>query len=143
MERIRGGFFFRRDVMKKRMLAAGLAVCLVMTGCGSVPQTQEAPKDTADQAETSEATNEADNTDTAVSENSTPGTIRTSLLGEEEIYYNPDLKPCVEPYTIAEDLSNVVYADRFASWFDSAYDTDYNNTAPLRNAWTEIHSQPY
>ena len=122
--------------MKKRMLAATMAVCLVTTGCGSVPQTQVAPTDNTDttvEDVTSEETTAAGDTDTATSPDAAH-TIQTSLLGEEEIYYNPDLKPCVEPYTIAEDFSNVVYADRFANWFDSAYDSEYNNTAPLRNA---------
>ncbi|WP_024867136.1 DUF3160 domain-containing protein [Butyrivibrio sp. FCS014] len=124
--------------MKKRLIALILTISMVAAGCGAAGTTNEtADTEITAVEESGEPEDSADTAaeDSAVSGEETVKTIKTSLLGdEEEIYYNQLLKPCVEPYTIAEDFSNVVYAERFANWFDPDYDSEYNNTAPLREA---------
>lgn len=58
-----------------------------------------------------------------------------SLLGdEEEIYYDESLVPCVEPYTIAPDFSNVTYHPDYAYLFDPQYKSDWNDPTPFRDA---------
>ena len=58
-----------------------------------------------------------------------------SLLGgEEEIYYDENLVPCVEPYTIAPDFSNVTYHPDYAYLFDPEYASEWRHPEQLRDA---------
>ena len=125
--------------MKKRLIAMALTVAMVTAGCGAAgtstetADTNDAQQPAAEQTQAPEKTSgETAETEVTVKMDRA---LSSSLLGDEEvIYYNKDLVPCVEPYTIAEDLSNVYYADRFANWFDAEYNNEYNNTDALRKA---------
>ncbi|MBE5826868.1 MAG: DUF3160 domain-containing protein [Butyrivibrio sp.] len=130
----------KEGIMKKRLIALLLTVSMVAAGCGAAGTgTGSEGTDDTDKAqvqqEQPDADPAADSQETTASAATTTNAVKTSLLGDaEEIYYNELLKPCVEPYTIADDFSNVVYADRFANWFEPEYDSEYNNTALLREA---------
>ncbi len=58
-----------------------------------------------------------------------------SLLGTKEvIYYDEDLVPCVKPYTVSEDFSDVYVPNRFKFTFALDEDSDYENGIELRKA---------
>ncbi|WP_051209024.1 DUF3160 domain-containing protein [Butyrivibrio sp. WCD3002] len=90
--------------------------------------------------------NDAGDTDTAqVDQNSSTDTSgdtgsdfkvsSISLLGDsEEKYYDETIVPSVPDYKVAEDFSNVEYADKFSYFFDPAEDTSYNHVNELREA---------
>ena len=125
--------------MKRKLIAALLALSMIATGCGaggSAPSVdneadiQEAAE-TENPAETEQET--GDNSGAAASIDRAKA-ARESLLGSwEETYYDKDLVPSVAPYKVADDFSNVVYADRFCYWLDPQYENEYSNITDLRD----------
>ena len=112
--------------MKKRSL-----LCLMLSGslvlCSCSKTIQEAPvqsqpdssqavtatADSADEASTKAVTEDAVDVDTL---------SRTSLLGEEVIYYNEDLVPSVPAYEVASDFSNVYINPNLEYYFSGEYE---------------------
>lgn len=109
--------------MKKRTVSFLLmfSVCLGMLwGCGG--QSVQEPTDnnaSSEQETTVEEDKESKETSSG-EEDLEPKTASATetLLGEEEIYYNKDLVPSVEPYKVEKDLSNVYVAERFRYMID-------------------------
>ncbi len=131
--------------MKKRVIAILMSLSMVIgiVGCGAGAST--APES---QPESQPEFQESDNTqqqqsaaeEPAATDNASANAVvdvgrLTSLLGDEEvIYYDKDLVPSVQPYSVAEDFSNVVYDKPYAYLFDPSLDSEYNDATGLRNA---------
>ncbi len=93
-----------------------------------IPENETENTDNAevDQDSTKEASNQADSGFKAT---------KVSLLGDtEEKYYDESIVPSVPAYKVAEDFSNVEYADKFSYFFDPAEDSSYNHVNELREA---------
>jgi hypothetical protein len=136
--------------MKKKILAEFLVLSLVLTSCGLFPgqdaedegiETEESgdkdrdkkkDKDKDKEKEKDKDKDEEEEQDAVTLPDQSAGTFSAG----EEIYYNPDLVPSVEPYEIAEDFSNVTYHPEFAHLFDpsAAEGYGYNDPSALRDA---------
>ncbi len=95
--------------MKKRVVAMLLAVSMVAAGCGSTPVAEQ----------------EADIEDI------------TPAVGDEEIYYDVNLVPSIEPYKVADDFSNVEYEDEFDNWFNPDHEYASPDAVALRSKLIE------
>ena len=127
--------------MKKRV-AVLLSVCLAFSAvaCGNTQgkpslgeddtAIEESSDAGADQSQADDKGQEEEKGDDAGS----GAALRQGLLGDEETYYDPNLVPSVEPYKVAEDFSNVVYADDFAYMFEPDHQYANENAAQLREA---------
>ena len=109
--------------MKKRIVSIVMAITMTMSlcgvaGCSSTPNDPESASDS----------NSATNTNTNVAQ----GTGTESAFGyDEEIYYDPDLVPSIEPYKVADDFSNVVYHHYFDYMFDTSSEYGGESAAQL------------
>ena len=126
--------------MKKKTICLIFAISLFTIGCGT---TAVAPADTAadsqsayaDETAPDEATSEEVSKDAKEAEANGFTTVNTSFLSDkEEIYYDASIVPSIEPYSVKDDFSNVVYDDYFAYRFDLAQQSEYNNVKGLRDA---------
>ncbi len=131
--------------MKKKVVSVVLSLALLTGGCGS------AALDNSDSAGTEESTaqiiegeskdggfsdkyangfDEDVSKDKDESENqaeSALDTNRISLMGSgNDIYYDPDLVPSIPEYKVADDFSNVVYANKFEGLFNPDYEFAYD-----------------
>ncbi|MCR5556232.1 MAG: DUF3160 domain-containing protein [Butyrivibrio sp.] len=117
--------------MKKRVLAALIAATMVMSACGSAPRADEAAGDVTSQQVTEDNSDdfqtgaEAEKEPVAEAQNENEVT-------DEEIYYDVNLVPSVEPYKVAEDFSNVEYEDEFDNWFNPSHEYASETAAELR-----------
>lgn len=114
--------------MKKKVIASILMVTLLVSSCGLFPgdadvednDTEESQeKDDEEDEEDEEEEDKDDSGDSDQDDTAAVAPINLFYEGEE-IYYNPDLVPSVEPYTVAPDLSNVYYHPEFSYWFDNS-----------------------
>ncbi len=126
--------------MKKRVVCIILALSLCAFGCGTAavdtPDAGPAGRQTPEQAK--EQTGEAKETEKTVEDVAASETVPTvlgaSLLGDTDVvYYDENLVPSVEPYSVNADFSNVVYDDYFEYWFDLANQSEYNDVKGLRD----------
>lgn len=117
--------------MKKKVLAALIAATMVMSACGSTPKADEAAGDVTSQQVTEDNSDdfqtgaEAEKEPVAEAQNENEVT-------DEEIYYDVNLVPSVEPYKVAEDFSNVEYEDEFDNWFNPSHEYASETAAELR-----------
>ncbi|MDC7294074.1 DUF3160 domain-containing protein [Butyrivibrio sp. DSM 10294] len=142
--------------MTKRMLAVLLAASMTLGGCSALGN-QEVPiedgaveasksNDELSQASTDQTTDRAtdatsedvsDQADNITMDTTAHGVyaVGTSFLGDsEEIYYDKNLVPSVEPMTIADDFSNVYVAERFDYLLDPSNESQYNHVKDRMNA---------
>ncbi len=123
------------------------------TANSQISDTSSTDAEALDTGEDSDTTDSADNTptitepesqetqtddsadiDLAATDNSNH-VMNISFLGDsEDIYYDESLVPSIPSYSVADDFSNVYYADKFASLFDPEYESEYNNVTALRDA---------
>ena len=145
--------------VKNKIVTSGLAFSMLVvgiSGCGNVVETDQnhEPQSSDSGTEESILSSAVNESTEDMSGQQASGTFLQSdvpLLGnEEEIYYNPNLVPCVEPYSVASDFSNVVYDPMFSYLFDenSEYSSEYakelvdalikNNFAVEKDGYTEF-----
>ena len=119
--------------MKKRVLASLLAVAMVMSGCGSTPKVDEAAGEATAQQVTED---KSDDTKETAQESKEPeaDTQPVAEDASEEVYYDVNLVPSVEPYKVAEDFSNVEYEEEFDNWFNPSHEYAWDIAADLRQA---------
>ena len=127
--------------MKKRVISILLSVSMLCTACslgGNSSQVQPDDQQPQDQAGEQDADNAAQTdaqTQSGGAQSAAALGKLPSLLGdEEEIYYDESLVPCVEPYTIAPDFSNVTYHPDYAYLFEPQYKSEWNDPTLLRDA---------
>ncbi len=135
--------------MKKRVISIILVATLLSGGCGAAgaPSTDETYDDNnsvdAQNSDISGKSTDLSNkdkggfSDNFTGEASEDGMVKKNLApsllgGEETIYYDQNLVPSVEKYTIADDFSNVVYDEYFSYFFDSSEMAEYDNNADER-----------
>ncbi|MCR4789404.1 MAG: DUF3160 domain-containing protein [Lachnospiraceae bacterium] len=58
-------------------------------------------------------------------------TERKYLMQDNEMLYDPDLVPSIEPYSVEKDFSNVVYDELFSYLFDPNYEYFYEGNKKL------------
>ena len=102
----------------KKVLTIILSAATVLSGCGlndlqeAYEQLQSAYEEYKEQAEESKESEKDKDKDQEKDkdQNGTEATglpVATSTGGEEEIFYDPDLVPCVPSYRVEKDLANV------------------------------------
>ena len=126
--------------MKKRVLSMLLAISLVAAGCGAAGDITDVGNG-ASSGDEEQNLEPEEKTEAKESEKKTgqPENPVSSFITDQEevIYYDPDLVPSVPEYKVASDFSNVTYHKNFAYLFESEYDSEYNNTALMRDALIE------
>ena len=129
--------------MKKRV-AVLLCVCMAFSAvaCGNTQgqpsQGDEAQVEESSDAGAKEASADSQAQDAGSSDDAGSAVAGgRGLLGEEQTYYDPNLVPSVEPYKVADDFSNVVYADDFAYMFEPDHEYASNDAAQLRELLTK------
>ena len=120
--------------MKKRVLATLLAVVMVMSGCGSTPKVEETTGDISDTKTEEKTESEIKDSDDGIKADASTDEPAAEAVSGEEVYYDVNLVPSVEPYKVADDFSNVEYEDDFDSWFNPSHEYAADNAAQLRQA---------
>ena len=122
----------------KRSIAVALACCLTFSviGCGNTqvqqtPESSEAEKTDAQQPSENGGTS-SDKAEDSPAKEGEVQYLRGGLLGDEEIYYDPNLVPAVEPYKVAEDFSNVFYEQDFVYYFEPDHEYANPSAAGIR-----------
>lgn len=122
--------------MKKKVLAMTMALLVVAQGCGNA-QNPDNPVADGNPAEVPSVTEDKteDTPKESAEEESTASTESVSEAeGEEQIYYNKDLVPSVEPYSVSEDFSNVEYAEEFDLYFNPQHEYAPEYAGALRES---------
>ncbi len=99
----------------------------------STTSTEDTDNTAADDAQSDTGSEDQASTNDAANTSYQP--MNVSFLGDsEDIYYDEAIVPSVPAYSVAEDFSNVYYAEKFASTFEPEYESEYNPVTDLRNA---------
>ena len=121
--------------MKRKVLAMLMATLVVMQGCGSVQNADNAVSDaTGEEAPLAEDKTFDTQTEASDEKDNTQEETLLETETDEVVYYNKDLVPSIEPYSVAEDFSNVEYADEFDVYFNPGHEYASENAAALRDS---------
>ncbi len=119
--------------MKKRIVASLLAAVLVMSACGSTQTTQQEPAKEPTTETQTESTEKGESKPDETAEKPAEDES-TAAESSGKVYYDVNLVPSMEPYSVAEDFSNVVYEKDFAYLFEPDYQYAADYAADLRQA---------
>ena len=111
----------RGDIMKKRIVASLLAVVLVLSACGSTQTAQQEPANEPARETQAESTDKGESKPEETAEKTAEGET-SAAESSGKVYYDENLVPSMEPYSVAEDFSNVVYEKDFSFLFDPDYE---------------------
>ncbi len=122
--------------MKKRVLSMLLALSMVISACGAAGNTGDSGNEMSSEDSVKAESTDGTSSEASQAHSGQPDKPVSSLISDtdEVIYYDPDLVPSVPDYKVLDDFSNVTYHKYFAYLFESEYDSEYNDTAAMRNA---------
>ena len=93
---------------QKRIIALSMAGIMMLSGCGTKNVSKDVPTDSDSVvAEDNYVEETVSNSEQLESSDEVLNVSRKSFLGEDEILYDPNLVPSVNPIVVASDLSNV------------------------------------
>ena len=119
--------------MKKRIVASLLAVVLVLSACGSTQTAQQEPANEPASETQAESTDKGESKPEETAEKTAEGET-SAAESSGKVYYDENLVPSMEPYSVAEDFSNVVYEKDFSFLFDPDYEYAADYAEDLRQA---------
>ena len=114
--------------MKKRLLSVLLVLCMVFSlmACSSEKKNdQSADDEEYEEQETEKKSYSKKNKkkdDTDIENAPVEAALRPFFLEDPTIYYDEGLVACIEPYSVNDDFSNVVYEDYFRYMFDPDFE---------------------
>ena len=125
----------RGEVMKRKVLAMLMLAMVAVQGCGSAQNMDNVVTDvTAEEVPSAESKEDDTQKEASDKKDNTQETALVEAETDENVYYNKDLVPSVEPYSVAEDFSNVEYEDEFDIYFNPDHEYASETAGELRNS---------